>query len=114
MNLRNRIKSFQHAFRGVWRLFALTPNAWIHLAFTIGVIIGGFVFQVTRLEWLILILCIILVLSLEAINTALERLADQVTTEYSPLIKDAKDLAAAAVLISAIGTAIIGLIIFLT
>lgn len=110
--LQRLLKSFQYAFKGVQRLFKLTPNARIHLFFSIGVILGGFVLEVSRVEWLILILCIALVFSLEAINTGLERLSDQVTTQYSPLIKDAKDLAAGAVLIAAIGSAIIGIIIF--
>lgn len=110
----NRIrKSFRYAFRGVRRLFLYTPNARIHLLFTLGVIGGGLFFGISRSEWLILILCIVLVLSLEAINSALEQIADKVTTDYSPLIRDAKDFAAGAVLITAIGSAIIGLWIFI-
>lgn len=78
----------------------------------ISVIVAAILLQVSRVEWAMLIMCIVLVLSLEALNSALEKLSDQVTKEYSPLIRDAKDMAAGAVLIAAIGSAIIGLIIF--
>lgn len=106
-------KSFRYAFRGVRELFWHTPNARIHLIFTIGVIAAGLYFRIPPNQWFVLILCIIIVLSLEAINSALEQLADRVTTDYSPLIRNAKDLSAGAVLIAAIGTAIIGLWIFI-
>lgn len=106
-------KSFRCAFRGVRELFLHTPNARIHLIATIAVIGAGLYFGVSRMEWCVLVICILLVLSLEAINSALEALADQVTTNYAPLIRDAKDLAAGAVLIAAVGSAIIGLAIFI-
>lgn len=106
-------KSFRYAFKGVRRLFLLTPNARIHLLFAFAVIGAGLFFGITPNEWFILILCISLVLSLEAINSAIEQLSDEVTTNYSPLIRDAKDLAAGAVLIAAIGSAVIGLWIFI-
>ena len=65
------------------------------------------------LEWIALLICIGAVLAAEAFNTALEALADRISTEYSPLIRDAKDLSAGAVLILAIMSATVGLIIFL-
>ena len=67
----------------------------------------------SKVEWLILVLTIFLVFSMEAMNSALEKLADRVSPEYSPLIRDAKDLAAGAVLLVAIGAVIVGLIIFI-
>lgn len=106
-------KSFRYALRGVRELFLHTPNARIHLLATLAVIIAGVLFGVTPTQWMLLIVCIVLVLSLEAINSALEQLADRVSTDYSPLIRNAKDLAAGAVLIAAIGAAIIGLWIFI-
>ena len=64
------------------------------------------------IEWCILILCIGVVLAAEAINTAIEKLSDHVSPEYSPFIKDAKDLAAGAVLNLSVASAIIGVLIF--
>lgn len=106
-------KSFRYALRGVRELFLHTPNARIHLLVTLAVIIAGTALGVSQSEWLVLILCIVMVISLEAINTALEKLCDEVTTGYTPLIRDAKDLAAGAVIIAAIGAAVIGLWIFI-
>lgn len=111
-SLRRFRKSLSHALRGVVRLFSSGKNALIHLLFVFLVLITAVILRVTLVEWCLLILCIALVLSAEALNTALEKLADRVSPDYSPLIKDAKDLAAGAVLILAIGSAIVGLLIF--
>lgn len=107
------IKSLRHALRGVGRLFTSEPNARIHLIFVAAVPIAALLLRASPTEWIVLLLCIAGVLSAEAINTSIEKLSDRVSTEYSPLIRDAKDLAAGAVLILAIISAIIGLIIFL-
>ena len=104
-------KSLRHALRGVGRLFASGPNALIHLLFVVAVPIAAIIRHVSLAEWCLLILCIGLVLSAEAVNTAIEKLSDRVSPEYSPLIKDAKDLAAGAVLILAFASALIGLLI---
>lgn len=106
-------RSLMHALRGVQRLFSSTPNATIHILATLGVIICGLLCGVTRVEWCILLLCIGGVIALEGVNTALEHLSDRVSMEYSPLIRDAKDVAAGAVLIISIISAVIGLIVFI-
>lgn len=106
-------QSLMHALRGVQRLFSSTPNAAIHLIFTIAVIVSGILLGISAMEWCLLLLCIGAVCALEALNTALESLADRVSRDYSPLIRDAKDLAAGAVLIMSVISALIGLIIFL-
>ncbi len=111
--IRDRIKSFSYAFKGIAELFRGTPNARIHLLFTIAVIICGFIFQVSQLEWCILALSIGVVLGAEAFNSALENLVDLVSPDYHELAGKAKDLAAAGVLFCAIGAAIAGTIIFL-
>ena len=110
--LKRVIKSFHYALRGIWELFLYTPNARIHLLCAIAVVILAAILGVSKVEWLILVLTIFLVFSMEAMNSALEKLADRVSPEYSPLIRDAKDLAAGAVLLVAIGAVIVGLIIF--
>lgn len=112
LSLKRLVKSFRHAFRGVAWLFLYEHNARIHLLFTILVIVGAIVLGVHKGEWIILLLCISSVLSLEAINSALERLSDKVSSEYSEHIREAKDLAAGAVLIASIVAAIVGILIF--
>lgn len=87
-------------------------NAWLHTLATVLVIGAGLFLQITRFEWNWLILAIMTVWSAEALNTAFEFLADATTPDYHPLIGKAKDVAAGAVLIAAIGSAIIGLLIF--
>ncbi len=111
--LRGLIASFGFAFAGIWSMLRVQRNAQIHAAITLVVVILGFALDVSAGEWIALVLCITLVLSLEAMNTALEAVVDLVTPRYHPLAKRAKDAAAGAVLISAIGTAIIGCIILL-
>lgn len=111
--LKERLDSFRYAFKGIADLFRHTPNARIHLFVTICVIIAGFFFHITHIEWCILILCIALVLAAEAANTAIEYLTDLVSPDHHPLAGKTKDVAAAAVLLAAIGAAIVGLIIFL-
>jgi Diacylglycerol kinase len=108
-----RIKSFKYAGIGVSKLFFFEHNAWIHCAAIVLVTIAGFYFDITKYEWIAVIVCFGMVLAAEAFNTAIERLVDLVSPQKHPLAGDAKDLAAAGVLICAIATAIIGLIIFI-
>jgi len=108
----DRLKSFQFAFAGIWTLLKTQHNAWIHLAVTILVIGCGIYFGLSLIEWSVIVLAIMAVWVAEAFNTAVEFLADYVSTERHPLIKQAKDVAAGAVLITAAGAAIIGIILF--
>ncbi len=85
----------------------------IHLLFTMVVILLGLLLQVSRVEWVFLLVLIGGVISLELINSSIENLVDLVTEEYHPLAKKAKDMAAAAVFIFSIVSVIIGLIIFI-
>ncbi len=88
-------------------------NAQIHIAITALVVVFGMLLQVSVAEWIALVLSITLVLSLEALNTAIEAVVDLASPQYHPLAKQAKDVAASGVLIGAIGAAIVGLIIFM-
>lgn len=106
------MKSFFHAFEGIYNTFKSERNMKIHILIMTLVIICGFIFHITKTEWLICILLFAGVLSLEIINTAIEAIVDLVSPEFHPLAKVAKDAAAGAVLISAIAAAIIGLMIF--
>jgi diacylglycerol kinase len=107
-----RIKSFAYAFKGIATLFTSQPNARIHSVLLSLVIVAGLYFKIERVEWLAIILISALVLSAEAMNTAVEFVVDLVSPDYHPLAGKAKDVAAAAVLLAAFGAIIIGLIIF--
>ena len=107
-----RIRSFKFAFVGIWTMLKSQKNAWVHAFATIAVVIAGFVFGISTSEWCLLVLAIIAVWMAEALNTAIEFLADVASPEFHPLVKKAKDVAAGAVLISAIGAIVLGIIIF--
>lgn len=108
----DRLRSFRYALAGLHSLLRTQHNAWIHAAATVVVIAAGSYFRLGAPEWLWLVLAMTLVWMAEAFNTALEFLADAVTQEQHPLIGQAKDLAAAAVLLAAIGALIIGVLVF--
>lgn len=108
-----RIKSFTYALKGLKDLFLNHPNAQVHLGALCSATVLGFALEISRVDWLFLLLCFSLVISMEAMNSAIEYLADRITTAQDPLIGKAKDIAAAAVLWSSIGAFIIGLLIFL-
>lgn len=111
-SLKNRIRSFGYAGAGVRDLFRSHPNARIHLFFTAAVLFAAWFFEVSAGEWCLLLLCIAGVLAAEAFNSALEYLVDLVSPGRHPLAGKAKDMAAGAVLILAIGAAAVGLLIF--
>jgi diacylglycerol kinase (ATP) len=111
--VRKLIKSFSNALRGIIFLFNSQPNARIELIITGIVIITGIFFSISIAEWIIILLCIALVLSLEGINTAIEIFADKLHPDFDKEIGKAKDVAAGAVLIASIVAAIIGFIIFM-
>jgi len=110
--LKKRIHSFGYAFRGVARMIQCQHNAWIHAVATVAVLGTGIAVRLSRADWCWVILAISIVWTAEAFNTAIEFLADAVTLETNPLIRDAKDVAAGAVLITAIAAAVVGVIVF--
>jgi diacylglycerol kinase (ATP) len=110
-SLRQRLQSFRYAVAGLGTLLRTQHNAWIHAAATLLVIGTALYFEINAYEWLWLVLAMVLVWMAEAFNTALELLADAVTRERHPLIGQAKDVAAGAVLVAAIGALIIGVLV---
>ncbi|MBS4191338.1 diacylglycerol kinase family protein [Bacillus sp. FJAT-49705] len=111
---KNRLlKSFGFALTGIKEAVRCERNLRIHLFFSVIVICMGIWLSISVYEWLIIVLAIAGMLSLEMLNSAIERVVDLVTTDFHPLAKAAKDMAAGAVLIFAIMSVIIGLIIFL-
>ncbi len=107
-----RVKSFRYAAAGLVFLLKSEPHARIHLLATTLVIIVAIALDISRQDWLWLAVAITLVWAFEAVNTAIEHLCDVVSPEHSQSVKRAKDVAAGAVLIAAIGAAIIGLCVF--
>ena len=109
---KERLRSFQYAFRGIGILIQSQHNAWIHAFATMAVIIAGMLWGISKEEWIGIVLTIVVVWAAEALNTAFEYLADAVNPSFHPLVKNAKDVAAGAVLLAAIGAVVIGVIIF--
>lgn len=107
-----RAKSFTHAGRGIGLLFKTTHNVWIHVAILIISIVLGFYFNITKLEWFMLIIVAGFVITAEAFNTAIEIDIDLTSPNYHPYARDTKDVAAGAVLISSITALIVGIMIF--
>ncbi|MEH7379913.1 diacylglycerol kinase family protein [Bacillus sp. JJ1533] len=107
------IKSFSYAFQGLREAFLSERNLQIHFVFSVIVVICGLLFQITKVEWMVILLLIGGMFSIELMNTAVEKVVDLVTSEFHPLAKKAKDIAAGAVLFYAIISAIVGVIIFL-
>jgi len=106
-----RIRSFYYAFRGVLRMVRCQHNAWIHAAATIVVLAAGFYLRLARADWCWIILAISSVWTAEALNTAFEFLADAASPDFHPLVRDSKDVAAGAVLITAAASSIIGILV---
>ena len=111
--LTGRLRSIRHALEGLLLMLKTQPNARIHLAATIVVVLAGFYYEITAAHWAIITLTILSVWVAETLNTAFEYLCDVTNPEFHPAVKKAKDISACAVLISALGAIIIGLIIFL-
>jgi diacylglycerol kinase (ATP) len=113
-NLRKHLgRCFKFAWKGIYTFYTEEYNARIHSVLAVMVIAAGFYFNITKTEWISVIACCGLVIAAEAINTAIERLVDLVSPAYHPLAGKVKDVAAGAVLICTIASAIIGLIIFI-
>jgi diacylglycerol kinase (ATP) len=107
-----RVRSFGYAIRGLVRMMQCQHNAWIHAMATAAVVGAGFLFDLSANEWCWIVLAIAGVWTAEALNTAFEFLADAASPEYHPLVRDAKDVAAGAVLVTAVAAALVGGIIF--
>lgn len=112
-SLRKRAKSFGYAFNGIAMLLRDEHNSRIHVAAMTAVVILGFLLGLTNMEWCVVALCCGGVLMAEAMNSAVEAIADLVSPEFHPLIKKAKDVGAAGVLMMAMAAAAAGVIIFL-
>lgn len=106
-------EKFKNAFRGLYVISRTTRHLFIHIVSALIVIVFGFYLRVSGLEWIALTFAIGFVFVTEALNTAIEIDIDLTSPEYHPFARDTKDVAAAAVLLSALVAIIVGLIIFL-
>ena len=111
-SLRGRVRSFKYALEGVATILRSQHNAWIHCLGTFVVCVLGVVFGISSAEWCWLIPPIMVVWTAEALNTAFELLCDVASPQYHPLVKKAKDASAGAVLICAIGSTVVGVLVF--
>lgn len=112
-SVKDRLKSFTYAFNGLKILFRAEHNARIHLVIAILACLMGWFLQISAFEWLVILLLIGIVFALEIVNSCIEYICDFISPQIDERIKRIKDLASAAVLISAIIAVICGLIIFL-
>ncbi len=116
LTIRNSIlktlKSFRFAFHGIYLVVRFENNTRVHVLATMAVMALGFFLELSLIEWAIILTQVGLVWTAEIFNTALEKLVDLVSPEYSPKAGIIKDVAAGAVLVTSIVAAIIGLLIF--
>jgi len=107
------LRSYTYAARGVRQLFKTELNVWVHSGIALCTISLGFIFKLSSIEWVAVALSCGLVLGAEAMNTAIEYLANCYSTEKNTQIGKVKDIAAGAVLICALTALTVGLVIFL-
>jgi len=109
--IQTRIHSFRYAFAGWWYVLRTQRNAWVHAVASTLVILLAFWLGLSLQEWAVLILTIAMVWTAEFINTALEAIVDLASPQHHPLAKVGKDVGAAAVLIAAMASVLVGLLI---
>ena len=113
MSIVKLLRSFRYAFDGFGSAIRTEANVRWHLIATAIAIGFGVFFRINSGEWIAITLCIGLVISAELFNTSLERLADRVTKENDELIKQSKDISAAAITVLALMSVVVGAIVFL-
>jgi diacylglycerol kinase (ATP) len=107
-----RVRSFRHAFAGLWFMLRTQHNAWIHLSATVAVLALGLWLKVRAADWRWLIAALAVVWTAEAMNTAFEHLCDVVSPEFHAGVQRCKDVAAGAVLICSMAGAALGAVTF--
>lgn len=112
-SIKKRIKSFSYAFAGLKVLFREEHNSWIHAVAAVLAVAMGFLFRISPMEWIAVVIVIGMVFAAEIINSSIERTADFIKAERDDRKRDIKDLGAAAVLVCAIAAAVVGIIIFI-
>lgn len=109
---RNWKGKFRDAFRGLWVGISRQSSFLVHVPVAAAVVAAAILLHVTPGQWCLLMLCIVVVFAAELLNSALEHMARAVSDQHHPEIRDALDTAAAAVLVAALGSVLVGLLIF--
>lgn len=107
------LKSFKHALQGIKQCAISEKNFRLQLIIAAFTFFSGMVFKISVHDWYAIFFCTALVLSLEMINTAIEKLSDAITKSFHPAIKQVKDIAAGAVCLAAVASLITGCFIFI-
>lgn len=107
----SRANAFRNAFRGLWYVIRTQHNAWLHAVITTLVVLLAFWLRLPLHDWAVLLLTIAQVWTAEFINTSLEAVVDLASPHHHPLAKVGKDVGAAAVLIAALTSILVGLLI---
>lgn len=111
--LSGRIKSIRYAVKGAYKLVTTEHSVMVQSSLAIMMIVAGFLFEIDRYEWMMQILAFGLVLGIESLNTAVEKIADFIHPEFHDKIGFIKDIAAGAVMFAAIAAIAIGLLIYI-
>jgi len=111
-SVRKRVQSFRYAFGGIGYMLKTQHNAWIHLLAAVAVVVAGWWFSVSAEEWILLVISIGMVFAAEAFNTAIELMVDKISPDYDKKAGIIKDVAAGAVLFTAIAAAVVGIVVF--
>lgn len=106
-------RKFADAFRGVAVAVRTNASFWVHLPCAALVLVAGLVWNLEAWQWAVVGLCVILVLTAELLNTALEELAKAVDPAFNPHVRNALDVASGAVLVAALGAVALGALVFL-
>ncbi|MBT6321972.1 MAG: diacylglycerol kinase family protein [Anaerolineae bacterium] len=109
--IKSRLRSFSYAFQGWYYVLRNEQNAWIHAVITVLVIFLAFWLNLPARDWAVILLAIVMVWAAEFFNTAIESIIDLASPDENPLAKVGKDVGAAAVLIAALTSVLIGLLI---
>lgn len=107
----SRVFAFRYAFSGWWFVIRTQRNAWIHAVATVAVLVVSYWLRLSLLEWAVILLAVAMVWLAEFLNTALEAVVDLASPQHHELAKVGKDVGAAAVLITAASSALIGLLV---
>lgn len=110
--MKKRLQSFKYAIRGISKAIRSEKNMQIHLIVAFLVVVAGVLLSISTTEWLLCVLCFGMVISAEMFNSAIENIVDLASPQRHKLAKNAKDIAAGAVLVAAVFAAIVGLVVF--
>lgn len=111
-DFKKQMKSFTFAWKGIMTCAGHEQNITFHLIAAILVVAAGFFLSISHTEWMVVIICVGMVIAAELFNSAIERLVDLVSPDWNKIAGEVKDIAAGAVLVTAIAAAIVGLIVF--